>query len=229
MNSRRMRRAVTICAQRHHHVLVLVAVDTGQRLVLRGVGKKLLIGDVVAGRAMHVRQVVVIDHMQRLVRAVAARAVCVGLLGRMGTVALYAIGNITVGIRMTEITRDILVSAGMSGKLLPDGHVAGQTFVDQITLEGQLQRGMGVGVTLRAIGQIKMRRAGMTHGAGGNGIRHCRGMPNVAVKAVDCGFVRTALFSNFPGLRLVAFDAIGVLQNSRFGLRGKPNRKRQPT
>ena len=184
MNPRCMRHAVTIGTQRHHFMLILMAVDAGQRLMF-GRGRVQLVS-LVAGRAI----------------------LCRDLLG-MSLMADCAFGNVAVGVGMTEITGHFGVRAGIGCELLPDRVMAGQAFRFKLPVQSEFKGSMRIGMALGAILDfIIMGRPGMAHCTCGNVVGNFGWMPYMAIEAGNCRFMRHPLLFDLLRHRLMALQAV---------------------
>ena len=145
---------------------------------------QLIVRRLMTGTAVLVEHVVPVGHVCRHVRPMALLAIGRGQMLRMGRMTLEAFGFLAVNI-MAIGTEEFRVFARMCLQLLDLCVVAGQAGRCNVTVQGDIEGCMGIGMTVEAPFKFKMGQTLMADAALGDVIRGRWTMARVTVGTVD--------------------------------------------
>ena len=202
-----VRKVMAVTALRYRLVLVGVAGDTSDVVVLGITGHQQGVGGIVTGGTEDVLGAVRIVQYQRLMNLVAGRAVSLGDLVRMWLMALEALRDDPMFFRMTEVAGEGGMFARIRGELIVLRGVTGQTFGLEFAFQFDKQRLVRI-VTTQTVFQLIMRGPFMAHAALRDIVGARRAMTGMAGLAVNCFFMGAAGFFDFSWLLFMAFGTV---------------------
>ena len=209
-----VRKIVAVAALRYRLVLVGVTGDTGHIAVLGVARHQQGVGSVVTGGAQDVLGTVGVVQYQRLVNFVAGRAVSLGDLVGMRLVALEALRNHAMLIRVAEVTGEGGMFAWIGSELIVLRSVTGQAFGLELAFQHDAQ-GLVRIVTAQTIFQPVMSGSFMAHAALRDIVGAHRTMAGMTPLAVNRFLMGAAGLFDFSRLQ---FMALGTVIDSQFRL-----------
>ena len=184
----RMRHAMTIAALRDHAVLIDMAGDAGNLVVLGRARRQFVVGRCMARGAKLGTGILTVGQFEGFVSLVAGRTVGLDHGFPVGGVTVDAVGDIAVGVGMAEVTGHFGMHAGTGGHLLAGTGMAGLTDCLELTFQVQVERLVGI-VAAHAFRDLVMTGSSMTVAAEGNVVGDHRLVTLMTGRAVNFGFV----------------------------------------
>lgn len=183
-----MRQAMALLTFRNRHVFFRMTGRTGNLAVLGLAPDQRGQSRIVTGRTQFGRRAVRVGNGQRHMGLVTGRAV--GLGHRLGVsfVTHHALGDVAVGIGMTEITGKGFMHARVRNHLLLRSSMTTHTNGLLLTLDGDVQGFMRI-MTAKAIVDFVVRATLMALAALRDVIGNDRSMAGMTGRAVDFRFV----------------------------------------
>ncbi len=193
-----------------------VTEDTGQLSMLGIPGLKGLPDLFMTGRAETIGHIGPVGNLCGLMGLVTAHTVLKGLALKMWIMTVEAVGDVAVS-GMAEVTGLLRMSARHTGHLLPGPEMTGKTGLFVFTsFEGDLKRGMRVGMTLETVLKGEMTFPLVAPGTLRNHLLSGkeRGMPFVTFNTPHLG-VLAAFFIDLFNLRRMTFHTVRVCKDRR--------------
>jgi len=193
-----------------------MAGNAGERRVFRRSPFEHIVNIFVARRAVPVGHVGAVSDHERLMRGVACRAVLIGHFRRVRLVALQAFGDVPVSL-VAGCAKQFRMAAWKVFHLFALLWMAGQAWGGEVMREFYLERRVRVGMTGFTASDFIMRLPGMAGAAERNNLflAYHGGMPLMAARAGDGGFVLCALAVDHRLNTCVTFDAVGIEKGCR--------------